>query len=488
VKLTLASQPDELREKSSSPSQPVFGAFEAPVATSGYVAREVGAGCAGGMPRFGCSAELAHERVYRELDGDGKPRQNLASFVTTSMDGYARQIALSGLERNLVNSTEYPQTDVIHGRIVRWIAELFHAPWSDADAAEAGVTSIGSSEAVMLALIVHRINWRKRNPDSVAGRPYLVVGSHAHVCFSKFAKYFDVGIKVIALEPGQYSLTPTQVEAVLKTRIVDDPEVLRECGQHPETVGNRRVGELVMAIGCIAGTTYTGHCDDVEGIDRMLTAGDWDVPIHVDAASGGFVLPFTDPTFRWDFRLPNVQSVNVSNHKYGLVYCGLATLIFRSREIVDPGVWIDVPYLSGAARNFGLSFSRSSSGILTQYYNFLTLGREGYQRIIARCLAIAQHIGHWLEAIEQPRPCFKVVSNTRQLPVVTFGLAAERDSLSLEGLARHLKLDGWTVPVYPLPSSLGPTKVMRIVVRSDFTEDDAVALLRDVTRAVRAMV
>jgi glutamate decarboxylase len=46
------------------------------------------------------------------------------------------------------------------------------------------------------------------------------------------------------------------------------------------------------------------------------------VPIHVDAASGGFVAPFLEPDLTWDFRLPLVESINVSGHKYGLVYPG----------------------------------------------------------------------------------------------------------------------------------------------------------------------
>src|SRR5436305_1747262 len=82
----------------------------------------------------------------------------------------------------------------------------------------------------------------------------------------------------------------------------------------------------------VVGTTFTGDCDDVAGIDLMLAelAGrGLDVPMHVDAASGGFVFPFSHPEFAWDFRLPSVQSINVSGHKFGLVYPGIGWLVFR---------------------------------------------------------------------------------------------------------------------------------------------------------------
>ena len=49
----------------------------------------------------------------------------------------------------------------------------------------------------------------------------------------------------------------------------------------------------------------------------------WEIPIHVDAASGGFVAPFIHPDLEWDFRLPNVVSINVSGHQYGLVHPGI---------------------------------------------------------------------------------------------------------------------------------------------------------------------
>ena len=73
----------------------------------------------------------------------------------------------------------------------------------------------------------------------------------------------------------------------------------------------------------VVGTTFTGDCDDIAGIDAMLheLAGrGLEVPMHVDAASGGFVFPFSDPDFAWDFRLTSVKSINVSGHKFGLVY------------------------------------------------------------------------------------------------------------------------------------------------------------------------
>ena len=74
----------------------------------------------------------------------------------------------------------------------------------------------------------------------------------------------------------------------------------------------------------ILGSTYTGEYEDIEGMDKVVSElnekNGWHVGIHVDAASGGFIAPFVHPKLQWDFKLKNVVSINVSGHKYGLVY------------------------------------------------------------------------------------------------------------------------------------------------------------------------
>ena len=426
------------------------------------------------------------DRYVRELlAGDGAPCRNLASFVTTRMDVWADGLAVESIGKNLVNSAEYPNTEIIHQRVIRIIANLFHAelpPSEDADGL-IGTTTVGSSEAVLLALLAHKRNWRNNRRKlpcaSHKDQPYLVIGTHTHACFTKFARYFDVNVKWVPLEPGQYAITAAQVQAVLETAISDDPQVLQECGFSPEEAAGRRFGELVMAIGCVVGTTYTGALDDVAGIDRILTEGGWEIPIHVDAASAGFVLPFTQPELLWDFRLKHVQSINVSNHKFGMVYAGLGTLVFRNVRIVPDELRVDVDYLSGEMRHFGLNFSRASNGVVLQYYNFLHLGYSGYRRVIQDCLKTSRFLAASLAA----QPGFEVVSDPL-MPVVAVRLRPAFSSLTLSALAECLKRQGWIVPVYRLPANLAEVEVMRIVVKPEFTDAEARTFLHDLIAAV----
>jgi glutamate decarboxylase len=269
---------------------------------------------------------------------------------------------------------------------------------------------------------------------------------------------------------------------------------MEACGYAAPDVADRRVGELVMAVGCVVGTTYTGDIDDVAGIDRMLSGGGWDIPIHVDAASGGFILPFTEAkdadALLWDFRLAHVLSINVSNHKYGLVYPGLGTVVFRDATVVPDGLLIDIDYLSGEMRNYSLNFSRASSGVILQYYNFLRLGRAGYRRVMEGCLDQARFLRDAIETSPLLGPRLAIVNATGLLPILTLRLAdgaKGHSAFALQDVAKRLEASGWFAPVYHLPPNNDRTEVMRIVVRAHFNRALASAFLQDLEAAVRQL-
>lgn len=461
------------------------------------------------IPEEGKNAAAIYQLIHDELRADGQPQLNLASFVTTWMEDEAQQLANESINKNLINAAEYPHTEMIHQRVIEMIARLFHAhlPPQTEDGQAAvnqpgfiGTTTVGSSEAVMLALLAHKWNWRKERKAhphrSFKDQPYLIIGTHTHACFAKFARYFDVGVKWICLEAGQYAISAEQVKAILEKRIVDDPQIMEECGYSAEEVADRTVAELVMAIGCVVGTTYTGDIDDVEGIDQLLSQEGWDIPIHVDGASGGFVLPFTQPeesenALLWDFRLPHVKSINVSNHKFGLVYPGLGTVIFGDSTIVPKELLIDINYLSGEMVNYSLNFSRASAGVVLQYYNFLRLGRAGYRRMIQGCLANAQYLAQAFQSFPALQLYFEVISKTDLFPVVVFRFKntwLDRLPFTLAELAEVLKVKGWIVPVYPLPANAHKIEVMRVVVRAHLTREQAGTFLQDLEAAIHQLL
>lgn len=126
-----------------------------------------------------------------------------------------------------------------------------------------------------------------------------------------------------------------------------------------------------------------------------------DIPIHVDAASGGFITLFTLARAggdKWDFQLPRVKSINVSGHKFGLVYPGVGWIIWRDEFCLPKHLIFELHYLGGTEESYTLNFSRPGAQIIAQYYNLIHLGFNGYRAIMENCLSNARLLSKALEA------------------------------------------------------------------------------------------
>lgn len=409
------------------------------------------------IPQGSMPARAAYRLIDDELNLDGNPALNLASFVTTWMEPEARQLATETLNRNFVDQDEYPQTERIHERVVSMMGRLFNAP---EDGGPAGTATIGSSEAIMLGLLAHKQSWRKRCGEESA-RPNIVFGGDVHTCWEKFTRYFDVEQRVVPLTPERHVIGPEEVEPLLD--------------------------ENTIAVGAILGTTFTGQMDEIEAINELLQRvkeeKGWDIPIHVDAASGGFIAPFHYPEVKWDFRLEQVRSINASNHKFGLVYPGMGTVVFRDVDVVPEELVFEITYLGGKMPNYSLNFSRASNSVLLQYYNFLRLGREGYERIAANLMENAGALERSLT--ESGR--FELLNDARYLPVVVVRPTGSEGGVDVFELSERLRERGWIVPAYPLPPNAESVSVLRMVVKENFSRDMADMLGADIEAALGKM-
>ena len=147
----------------------------------------------------------------------------------------------------------------------------------------------------------------------------------------------------------------------------------------------KRVDENTIGVMPTFGVTFTCQYEPVaevaEALDRLARDKHLDIPMHVDAASGGFTAPFVEPGLIWDFRIPRVRSINASGHKFGLAPLGVGWVVWRDRTDLPEDLIFYVNYLGGNMPTFALNFSRPGGQIISQYYLFLRLGREGYRRI-----------------------------------------------------------------------------------------------------------
>jgi glutamate decarboxylase len=403
------------------------------------------------LPDHEMSSDTAYNIIHDELMLDGNSRLNMATFVTTWMEPQAEKLMAECFDKNMIDKDEYPQTAAIEERCVNIVSNLFNAPEEGV-----GASAIGSSEAVMLAGMALKWRWRdrRRAAGKPTDRPNLILGANVQVVWEKFCRYWEVEPKYIPMEKGRYVITPEEV-----VRLTDE-----------NTIG-------VVAI---LGTTFTGEFEPIEKIHDALVKQNaetgWEVPMHIDAASGGFVAPFLQPDLKWDFRLPLVKSINASGHKYGLVYPGIGWVVWRSHEDLPGELVFHVNYLGG---DFTLNFSRPGNQVVGQYYNFLRLGRAGYVQIMEALRDTAMGLSSGVAGIGP----FELVSDGSAIPVFAFKLKDDVTGYSVFDISDKLREFGWQVPAYTMPEHAEDVAVLRVVVREGFSADMADMLLADIRKA-----
>jgi len=411
------------------------------------------------MPPAGMLPDTALQVVRDELILDGSSRLNLATFVTTWMEPQASQLMAETFDKNMIDKDEYPQTSELERRCVSILADLWHAP---AGSGAPGCSTIGSSEACMLGGMALLWRWRARRGASAAGpKPNLVAGTNVQVCWEKFCRYWQVEPRMVPMERDRLHLR--------------GPEAAAACDEN--TIG------VVAVMGSTMDGSYEPVTEINDALDRLQAERGLDIPVHVDGASGGFVAPFLNPDLPWDFRVPRVQSINASGHKYGLVYPGVGWVVWREVGALPEDLVFRVNYLGGDMPTFSLNFSRPGSNVVAQYYNFLRLGFEGYQRIQQTCQDIARHLS---AEIAKMGP-FELLTDGSDLPVFAFKLRDDIGKYTVFDLSERLRERGWQVPAYTFPANLENMAVIRIVVRNGFSKDLADLLLDDIRRHTEAL-
>ena len=369
----------------------------------------------------------------------------------------------STLNKNLANHDSYPATTDMHRRCVNMIASLFHAPSVGGDAT--GTSTAGSSEAIFLAVLALKTRWMAKQEQEAAsrgvvsgsGRPNLVMSYAAHIAWKKAIHHFGVEGRYIPSFPSPFvggaggdgggggvgggvtsgsSFDPGVILSKIDANTIGVVSILgtTQTGHYEDTFA---LSELLLSrwrpVGSGSGSGSGAEAEPQSGNDNnnqdqnrdRVRVRDQDqattqnehgnqidysqIPIHVDAASGGFVAPFlsspssTSPsqspnlpeetTLKWDFTLPNIASINTSSHKYGLVPPGLGWLVFRSASHLPPELTFRMNYLGSATQSsYTLNFSRSAGHVVLQYFNFVRLGFAGYREVMLGLVGIAGRV------------------------------------------------------------------------------------------------
>ncbi|WP_297418780.1 tyrosine decarboxylase MfnA [Thermococcus sp.] len=292
----------------------------------------------------------------------------------------------------------------------------------------------GGTEANILAVRAFRNLARVEKPE-------LILPESAHFSFIKAGEM--LGVKLVWAELNDdYSVNVRDVE--------------------------EKITDNTIGIVGIAGTTGLGVVDDIPSLSDL--ALDYGIPLHVDAAFGGFVIPFAKdlgyeiPDF--DFRLKGVKSVTIDPHKMGMVPIPAGGVIFRERKYID-AISVLAPYLAGGKIwQATITGTRPGANALAVWAMIKHLGFEGYREVVRR----AMELSRWFAA-ELKRISGVYLIREPVLNIVSFG------TRNLETVEEELKERGWGISAH--------RGYIRIVMMPHVRREHLEAFLKDLREIVR---
>ena len=174
-----------------------------------------------------------------------------------------------------------------------------------------------------------------------------------------------------------------------------------------------------------------------------------------------------------------ILSVAESNiNRYGLVYPGVGWVIWRSPEYLPKELVFNINYLGADQAAFTLNFSKGASQVIGQYYQLIRLGKHGYRSIMSNLTRTADYLSDSLSQLG-----FVIMSqkNGAGLPLVAFRLNPKKGHHYDEfALAHQLRGRSWVVPAYTMAPNTKDLKMLRVVVREDFSKSRCDQLLADI--------
>lgn len=355
------------------------------------------------MQRHGVAKKQVLEELVDRLKGDftfesGK----IIGSMCTLPHSFAQKVYARFMEKNLGDAGLFPAVAQLEKEVIMMLGSLL----SNAEASGHIVT--GGTEANLLALWAAKKISKKENGE-------VIVPVSAHCSFDKAADL--LGLRLVKV--GLNSNFQVDVEAVRKA-----------------------VNQRTIAVVGVAGTTGLGVVDPIEELSEIALENG--LYLHVDAAFGGFVLPFLKelgynvPQF--DFSLEGVSSITVDPHKMGLAPIPAGGILFRDEKVENAIAW-NVSYLAGGeTQQATLVGTRSGASVVAVWALLKHLGVEGYMRIVRRCMRLTFKLAREI-------PKIKGLDVVVEPTVNVVGLKSEAFDIGL--VAKELRLRKWAVSLFP---------------------------------------
>ena len=252
------------------------------------------------------------------------------------------------LETNLGDPGLFPGVAELEQLAIRMMGELLHCPEAS------GYISTGGTESNIQGMRAARNALRIRDAN-------IIVPSSAHFSFDKIGDLLCLDVR--------------------KAELDDDLKV--DLSSVESLIDNKTV-----ALVGIAGTTEFGQIDPIEDLARI--AHESKIHLHVDGAFGGFVLPFLEGDWCWDFKIPGVSSITIDPHKMGLSTIPAGGLLFRNPEELS-ALETETHYLT-KSKQASLTGTRSGAAAAATYAVMMHLGREGFRDLVNHCMELTKYL------------------------------------------------------------------------------------------------
>ena len=361
-------------------------------------------------------------RKYKEKDLTHRSGRILGSMCTCP-DPVGVKAYSMFLESNLGDPGLFPGTKKLEDEVISMLGELM----GKKDVYGHIIT--GGTEANLMAMRAARNLTKIDDPE-------IIVPRSAHFSFKKAAEMLCLDMKMADLDED-YKMDVSSVEDLLSDKTV--------------------------AIVGVAGTTELGKIDPISDLSRICL--EHDIYLHVDAAFGGYSIPFLKdvgydlPEF--DFSLPGVSSITIDPHKMGLAPIPTGGILFRERKYLEV-MAIETPYLTEDLQSTVVG-TRTGAATAATWALLKYHGREGYQEVSKKCMEITNILADGVK-----KAGFELVTSP-ELNIV----ALSSSEIPVEEIARRLEDRGWAVSLASYP------KAIRIIVMPHLKLEHIEAFLAD---------
>jgi tyrosine decarboxylase/aspartate 1-decarboxylase len=197
--------------------------------------------------------------------------------------------------------------------------------------------------------------------------PNIIVPASAHFSFEKACGMMDIEMRI----------APVDEEFRMRTDAA---------------------GELIDKNTCciigVAGTTEYGVTDPIPALGKI--AGQEGIHLHVDAAFGGYVLPFIENAPAFDFSVPEVGSISVDPHKMGMSTIPSGVLMVRDEKVFC-NLLVETPYLT-TKQAYSLTGTRPGASVAAAYAVMAYMGRRGMKALVSGCMENTRRVIEGMEA------------------------------------------------------------------------------------------